>query len=125
MVIVKQKGDFSKTENFLNKISKKSYYRNLKKYAEQGVAALASATPRDTGKTADSWSYEIKQTKDSATIYWTNSNMNKGVNIALIIQYGHGTRGGGYIQGIDYINPALKPIFNKLAEDVWKEVTSS
>ena len=125
MVIVKQKGDFSKTEKFLNSISKKQYYRNLQKYAEQGVAALASATPIDSGTTANSWDYEIRQTKNSVSIYWTNSNVNKGVPIAVIIQYGHGTRNGGYVQGRDYINPAMRPIFDKIAENVWKEVTSS
>lgn len=125
MVIVKQKGDFSKTEKFLNSISKKQYYRNLQKYAEQGVAALASATPIDSGTTANSWDYEIRQTKNSVSIYWTNSNVNKGVPIAIIIQYGHGTRNGGYVQGRDYINPAMRPIFDKIAENVWKEVTSS
>ena len=125
MVIVKQKGDFSKTEKFLNSISKKLYYRNLQKYAEQGVAALASATPIDSGTTANSWNYEIRQTKNSVSIYWTNSNVNKGVPIAVIIQYGHGTRNGGYVQGRDYINPAMRPIFDKIAENVWKEVTSS
>ena len=125
MVIVKQKGDFSKTEKFLNAISKKLYYRNLQKYAEQGVAALASATPIDSGTTANSWDYEIRQTKNSVSIYWTNSNVNKGVPIAVIIQYGHGTRNGGYVQGRDYINPAMRPIFDKIAENVWKEVTSS
>ena len=125
MVIVKQKGDFSKTEKFLNNISKKLYYRNLQKYAEQGVAALASATPKDSGETANSWGYEIRQTKNSVSIYWTNSNVNKGVPIAVIIQYGHGTRNGGYVQGRDYINPAMRPIFDKIAENVWKEVTSS
>lgn len=125
MVIVKQKGDFSKTEKFLNSISKKLYYRNLQKYAEQGVAALASATPVDSGTTANSWGYEIRQTKNSVSIYWTNSNVNKGVPIAVIIQYGHGTRNGGYVQGRDYINPAMRPIFDKIAENVWKEVTSS
>lgn len=125
MVIVKQKGDFSKTEKFLNSISKKLYYRNLQKYAEQGVAALASATPMDSGTTANSWDYEIRQTKNSVSIYWTNSNVNKGVPIAVIIQYGHGTRNGGYVQGRDYINPAMRPIFDKIAENVWKEVTSS
>lgn len=125
MVIVKQKGDFSKTEKFLNSISKKLYYRNLQKYAEQGVAALASATPIDSGTTANSWGYEIRQTKNSVSIYWTNSNVNKGVPIAVIIQYGHGTRNGGYVQGRDYINPAMRPIFDKIAESVWKEVTSS
>lgn len=125
MVIVKQKGDFSKTEKFLNTINKKLYYRNLQKYAEQGVAALASATPIDSGTTANSWDYEIRQTKNSVSIYWTNSNVNKGVPIAVIIQYGHGTRNGGYVQGRDYINPAMRPIFDKIAENVWKEVTSS
>lgn len=125
MVIVKQKGDFSKTEKFLNTISKKLYYRNLQKYAEQGVAALASATPIDSGTTANSWNYEIRQTKNSVSIYWTNSNVNKGVPIAVIIQYGHGTRNGGYVQGRDYINPAMRPIFDKIAENVWKEVISS
>ena len=125
MVIVKQKGDFSKTEKFLNAINKKLYYRNLQKYAEQGVAALASATPIDSGTTANSWNYEIRQTKNSVSIYWTNSNVNKGVPIAVIIQYGHGTRNGGYVQGRDYINPAMRPIFDKIAENVWKEVTSS
>lgn len=125
MVIVKQKGDFSKTEKFLNIINKKLYYRNLQKYAEQGVAALASATPVDSGTTANSWDYEIRQTKNSVSIYWTNSNVNKGVPIAVIIQYGHGTRNGGYVQGRDYINPAMRPIFDKIAENVWKEVTSS
>lgn len=125
MVIVKQKGDFSKTEKFLNTINKKLYYRNLQKYAEQGVAALASATPIDSGTTANSWNYEIRQTKNSVSIYWTNSNVNKGVPIAVIIQYGHGTRNGGYVQGRDYINPAMRPIFDKIAENVWKEVISS
>lgn len=125
MVIVKQKGNFSKTEKFLNSISKKLYYRNLQKYAEQGVAALASATPVDSGMTANSWGYEIRQTKNSVSIYWTNSNVNKGVPIAVIIQYGHGTRNGGYVQGRDYINPAMRPIFDKIAESVWKEVISS
>ena len=125
MVKKKKKGDFSKTEKFLNTISKKLYYRNLQKYAEQGVAALASATPVDSGTTANSWDYEIRQTKNSVSIYWTNSNVNKGVPIAVIIQYGHGTRNGGYVQGRDYINPAMRPIFDKIAENVWKEVTSS
>lgn len=125
MIVVKQKGDFSKTEKFLNSISKKQYYRNLQKYAEQGVAALASATPKDSGETANSWGYEIRQSKNSVSIYWTNSNVNKGVPIAVIIQYGHGTRNGGYVQGRDYINPAMRPIFDKIAESVWKEVTSS
>lgn len=125
MIVFTQKGDFKKTEKFLNKASKVEYFRKLEKYAREGVKALSAATPVDTGKTAASWSYEIRQTKGSASIYWTNSNVNKGVPIAIILQYGHGTNNGGYVQGVDYINPALRPVFERLAEETWKEVTSS
>lgn len=125
MIVFTQKGDFKKTEKFLNKASKEEYFRKLEKYAREGVKALSAATPVDTGKTAASWSYEIRQTKGSVSIYWTNSNVNKGVPIAIILQYGHGTNNGGYVQGIDYINPALRPVFERLAEETWKEVTSS
>ena len=125
MIVFTQKGDFKKTEKFLNKVSKAEYFRKLEKYAREGVKALSAATPVDTGKTAASWSYEIRQTKGSVSIYWTNSNVNKGVPIAIILQYGHGTNNGGYVQGIDYINPALRPVFERLAEETWKEVTSS
>lgn len=125
MIVFTQKGDFKKTEKFLNKASKAAYFRKLEKYAREGVKALSAATPVDTGKTAASWSYEIRQTKGSVSIYWTNSNVNKGVPIAIILQYGHGTNNGGYVQGIDYINPALRPVFERLAEETWKEVTSS
>lgn len=125
MIVFTQKGDFKKTEKFLNKTSKAEYFRKLEKYAREGVKALSAATPVDTGKTAASWSYEIRQTKGSVSIYWTNSNVNKGVPIAIILQYGHGTNNGGYVQGIDYINPALRPVFERLAEETWKELTSS
>ena len=125
MIVFTQKGDFKKTEKFLNKASKAEYFRKLEKYAREGVKALSAATPVDTGKTAASWSYEIRQKKGSISIYWTNSNVNKGVPIAIILQYGHGTNNGGYVQGIDYINPALRPVFERLAEETWKEVTSS
>lgn len=124
MIRVKQKGDFSKTERFLNKAQRKDFYRSLDKYARAGVTALASATPIDSGRTASSWDYEIVKEKDRVSIYWTNSNINKGVPIAVILQYGHGTNGGGYVQGRDYINPAIQPIFDQIAESVWKEVTS-
>lgn len=97
----------------------------LKKYGEQGVKALSEATPKDTGKTAASWSYKISNTSKGFKLDWTNSNTNQGVNIALIIQYGHGTSTGAYVQGRDYINPALKPIFDEIANAVWKEVTAS
>lgn len=118
------KGDFDNTEKFLNKIKNSQYTNKLKMYAEKGVNALASATPRDTGKTAASWSYEITQNAGEITISWSNSNVNKGVNIAVILQYGHGTKNGGYVRGIDYINPAIKPIFEEMVADIWKEVTA-
>jgi hypothetical protein len=97
-------------------------FRELKKYGEDGVKALADATPKDSGKTAASWSYEVEKSKGSYTIAWTNSNINDGVPIAVILQYGHGTRNGGYVQGRDYINPAIRPIFDQIAEDAWREV---
>ena len=94
----------------------------LDRYGQEGVEALAKATPKDTGKTAASWSYEIKMDKSGATLCWQNSNIVDGVPIAVILQYGHGTRNGAYVQGIDYINPALAPIFSALANELWKEV---
>lgn len=118
------KGNFQKTDNFLKKAKRGDYFRSLEKFAQEGVNALASATPIDSGKTAASWDYTISRSKGSVSITWTNSNINDGVNIAVIIQYGHGTRNGGYVQGRDYINPAIRPVFDKIAENVWKEVTS-
>lgn len=118
------KGNFQKTDNFLKKAKQGDYFRSLEKFAQEGVNALASATPIDSGKTAVSWDYTISRSKGSVSITWTNSNINDGVNIAVIIQYGHGTRNGGYVQGRDYINPAIRPVFDKIAENVWKEVTS-
>lgn len=125
MIVFSQKGNFKKTEKFLKKASKADYFRQIEKYAREGVKALSAATPVNTGKTAESWDYEIRKTKDSINIYFTNSNINNGVPIAIILQYGHGTNNGGYVQGIDYINPAVRPIFEKLAEETWKEVMSS
>lgn len=124
MIRIKQKGDFSKTEKFLKKSFGRDYLDVLEKYAQQGVAALSAATPIDSGRTAISWEYEIIQNDSSISILWKNINTNKGVNIALILQYGHGTRNGGYVSGRDYINPALQPIFDKMADAAWKEVTS-
>ena len=123
MISFRQTGDFSKLTRYLEKSKNAVRLGNLDKYGREGVAALASATPRDTGKTAESWSYEIKVTKDSLAITFNNSNIQNGVPIAVIIQYGHGTNNGGWVQGRDYINPAIRPIFDKLANDVWKEVT--
>lgn len=123
MISIKQKGNFSKTEKFLKKSFGRDYIAVLEKYAQQGVAVLSASTPLDSGLTAVSWSYEIIQENDTISIIWKNSNINKGVNIAIILQYGHGTRNGGYVSGRDYINPALQPIFDKMADDAWKEVT--
>lgn len=125
MIVLKNKGDFSKTTNFLKRITKLDYKSILSKYGKMGVDALAKATPVDTGLTASSWSYEIVEDDGGATIYWKNSNIVKGVPIAVILQYGHGTGTGGYVEGIDYINPALRSIFEGIADDAWKEVTGS
>lgn len=122
MIKITNKGSFDKTFKFLNYIDKWKIDKILNKYGQQGVNALQSATPVDSGKTANSWSYEIKSSESSATIYWSNSHINKGVNIALILQYGHGTGTGGYVQGRDYINPAMRPIFDRIAEEAWQEV---
>lgn len=125
MITIKQKGDFSKTQKFMNKLLGRGYLNMLSRYGQMGVDALRSATPIDTGKTADSWHYEIIQDKGKITIAWSNSNTNKNVNIAVILQYGHGTNNGGYVVGRDYINPAMRPIFDNIAAEVWKEVTSA
>lgn len=123
MIRIKHSGDFSKTTKFLNKILKRDYLKVLQKYAEQGVLALKNATPVDTGKTSESWGYEISQSNGKYIITWTNDNIAEYVPVAIIIQYGHATKNGGYVEGIDFINPAMKPIFDKMANDAWKEVT--
>lgn len=123
MIHISQRGSFSKTEKFLKKSFGRDYISVLQKFGQQGVSALSAATPIDSGMTAISWSYEIVQESSSISIVWKNSNENKGINIAIILQYGHATRNGGYVEGIDYINPALKPIFEKMADAAWKEVT--
>lgn len=122
MITIKQSGSFSNAEKFLKKLSKKVSDKTLKKYGEAGVAALSAATPVDTGLTASSWYYDIVRTKTGLTIEFHNSNVQRGVPIAIILQYGHATRNGGWVEGIDYINPALKPVFDKMASDLWKEV---
>lgn len=123
-IYFENKGDFSKTFKFLNHLTKGAYMKAmLEKYGKRGVEALAAATPVRTGKTASSWSYEIEEKDGKISVTWTNSNIENHVNIALIIQYGHATRNGGYVRGIDYINPALQPIFDAMALEAWKEVT--
>lgn len=123
MVIFRQKGDFSKLTSFLERVKESINLGILDKYGKAGVAALASATPTDTGLTASSWYYKIENKHGVASVGFYNSNIQNGVPIAIIIQYGHGTGTGGYVQGRDYINPALRPIFDELAEKAWKEVT--
>ena len=125
MIRFKHKGDFRHTEAFFKKASDRSYLHTLKKYGQAGVDALASATPKESGATAAAWSYEIVPSDGGYSIYWSNSNINKGVNIAVILQYGHGTGTGGYVKGRDYINPAIRPIFDQIANEAWKEVTST
>ena len=118
-------GNFKRTRGLLKSASRASIRSILNKYGRKGVEALSEATPKDTGDTAASWSYEVEYTADGANLYWKNSNINDGVPIALILQYGHGTGTGGYVQGRDYINPALQPIFDQIAESAWKEVRNS
>ena len=125
MIGFRQKGDFSKLTNFLEKAKEAVHLGNLDEYGREGVAALASATPVDSGLTANSWYYEITNKNGSATISFLNSNIQNGVPIAIILQYGHGTGTGGWVQGRDYINPAIQPIFDKIADEAWKEVTKS
>lgn len=123
MISFRQKGDFSKLSRFLEKAKGAAHLSILDKYGREGVAALSSATPVKSGKTADSWFYEIERKKGSATIVFKNSNVNNGVPIAVILQYGHGTGTGGWVEGRDYINPAIQPIFDRIANEAWEEVT--
>ena len=116
-------GSFNKTERFLKKAQEASKTINLTKYGEKGVAALQAAAPTRTGVTASSWYYKIEKSGSRLTLSFFNSNVNKGVPIAIILQYGHGTNNGGWVQGRDYINPALRPIFDEMVEAIWKEVT--
>lgn len=125
MISFRQKGDFSKLTRFLERAKNLVHLSDLDRYGREGVAALASATPVDTGKTAASWYYDIKINKESASITFNNSNIQNGVPIAIILQYGHGTRNGGWVEGRDYINPVIQPIFDNIAEEAWKEVTKA
>lgn len=123
MITFTHKGDFSRVNRFLEKALNAIKLGELDKYGRKGVDALADATPKDTGKTAESWKYKITRSNGSATISWYNTNENKGVNIAVILQYGHGTKNGGYVRGRDYINPAIQPVFDEIAESAWKEIS--
>ena len=123
MITFRQKGDFSKLTTYLQRAKEVVRIGDLDRYGREGVQALSSATPRDTGLTAQSWRYEINRSKDSVSLSFQNDNIQNGVPIAIILQYGHGTRNGGYVQGRDYINPSVRPIFDKIAKNAWEEVT--
>lgn len=122
IIVFKQKGNFKKTRKFLKRCSNLQLDDLLDQYGKEGVEALARATPKDTGKTAASWSYAVHKSDGRITITWSNSNIVDGVPIAVILQYGHGTRNGGYVEGADYINPAMRPIFERIAQRAWGEV---
>lgn len=123
LVVMKQSGSLKNFEGFLYKNRKRRLYQLLNEYGKQGVELLRDATPVDTGKTATGWDYEIEVSSQGVSLYWINNNVNEGVPIAILIQYGHATRSGSYVQGIDYINPALRPLFESMATKLWKEVS--
>lgn len=123
MITFRQKGDFSKLNRYFERVKEVVKVGDLDRFGREGVQALASATPRDTGLTATSWDYSIERSSNRVSITFNNTNIRNRVPIAIILQYGHGTRNGGYVQGRDYINPAIQPIFDKIAEDAWREVT--
>ena len=123
MITFRQKGDFSKATRFLERAKNAVRIGDLDKYGRAGVAALSSATPVDTGLTASSWYYKIIRKDGSVSLEFYNSNIQNGVPIAIILQYGHGTGNGGWVQGRDYINPAIQPIFDEIANNAWREVT--
>lgn len=123
MITFRQKGDFHKLTNYFERLKGKMKMGKLDEYGKLGVAALSSATPVDTGLTASSWYYEVENQNGVAKITFSNSNVQRGIHIAIILQYGHGTGTGGWVEGRDYINPVIQPIFDKIAEDAWKEVT--
>lgn len=121
LLSLKLKAHEHKTEKYLERLKNKEYFKVLENLAQEGVEALYEATPKRTGLTASSWSYKIEASKNGITIAWFNTNLTKdGDPIAILLQYGHGTGRGGYVRGIDYINPALKPVFDKIADEVWK-----
>ncbi len=122
-ISVKSKGNFKSFEQFFKNVRQRKYLAGLEKFGEAGVNALAMATPIDSGETATSWGYRIEEIPNGHRIVWTNDNINENCVIAILLQYGHGTGNGGYVEGQDYINPAMRGIFEKIAEDAWREVT--
>lgn len=125
-VTFKTQGSLTKTWKFLRFLSSKSYYKKIERYAQKGLQALIDSTPMDSGETANSWDYIIEITDKQTMIAWTNSNVTKeGTPVAILLQYGHATKNGGYVQGYDYINPAIQPLFEEMVKDIWREVTSA
>jgi len=125
MISFTTRGSTIKTEKFLATIKRQEMFKGLEGLAQEGVNALIAATPKDSGETASKWGYKITPSRGRYTITWTNTSINEGTNIAIILQYGHGTGTGGYVEGRDYINPALRPVFDKIADKAWKAVTSA
>lgn len=125
MFSVRSSGSTDKLEAFLDKMSKLDIRRLVEAYAQEGVRALASATPTESGLAASSWGYEIREVGGKTSITWTNSNVENGFPVAIMLQYGYGTGTGGYVQGRDYINPAIRPVFERIAYNVWKAVTDA
>ena len=126
VITVRHRGNFNHLEKFLKKMDSRTFYEILNKYGQMGVEALSAATPVDSGKTAASWTYEIRNEGGNLTLGWTNGNVSNGwFNVALMLQLGHGTRNGGWVAGRDYINPALQGVFDRFIEEIWREVTSA
>lgn len=123
MISISHKGNFNNTEKFLKGSKEIDFINLLNEYGKKGVDALSQATPIDSGITSGSWRYEIHTSKGEYKVIWTNDNINQGIPIAILIQYGHATKNGGYVEGRDFINPAMKPIFDSMANELWREVT--
>lgn len=123
MITIESQGEWKLTRNWFDRMTKLDLALIMNQFGKEGVSALAAATPSRSGLTSKSWNYEVTRKGNNWKITWTNSNANKGANIAVLIQYGHGTRNGGYVVGRDYINPAIRPVFDKIAQKAWKEVT--
>lgn len=123
MITFRQKGDFSKLTRYLERVKHVVRRSDLDKYGREGVAALSSATPVDSGLTATSWYYKIESANNSLRLAFYNSNIQNGVPIAVVVQYGHATGTGGWVEGTDYINPALRPVFDNILKSLWREVT--
>ena len=123
LIKIKHKGNFNNAEKFFNRVLRRDYLNILDRYGKMGVDVLRAATPSDSGRTADSWDFGIEEGNGTITLYWSNSNENDGVNIAVLLIYGHGLQNGGYVEGVDFVNPAMRPIFENIANECWKEVT--